>query len=80
MGGALPRNIEPELTKDLRWVEHFQERLNQPNPATLYDFNIEEQAETLDVCVDDIKEDEVADAIKAMKNKQQEWMKSQPRC
>ncbi len=54
--------------QDLRWMEHFQETLNQLNPGTLYGFNIKEQAETQDVCVDDIKEDEVANPIEAMKN------------
>ncbi|XP_078682172.1 uncharacterized protein LOC144916725 [Branchiostoma floridae x Branchiostoma belcheri] len=54
--------------QDLRWMEHFQETLNQPNPDTLFDFATEEPAETLEVCEEPIRREETAEAIKALKN------------
>ncbi|XP_078619529.1 uncharacterized protein LOC144886675 [Branchiostoma floridae x Branchiostoma japonicum] len=54
--------------QDLRWMEHFQETLNQPNPNTLFDFQAEEPVEDLDVCEEPIRIDETVQAIKAMKN------------
>ncbi|XP_019618826.1 PREDICTED: uncharacterized protein LOC109465826 [Branchiostoma belcheri] len=54
--------------QDQRWVEHFQETLNQPTPDTLYDFGTEETAEQLDVCEEPVRKEETEEAIKAMKS------------
>ncbi|CAH1266795.1 Hypp3576 [Branchiostoma lanceolatum] len=53
--------------QDLRWREHFQETLNQPNPDTLFDFAAE-PVETLEVCEEPIRREETEEAIKALKN------------
>lgn len=58
------------LTKEeqnARWIEHFQETLNQPNPPALYDFESEPHQPLLDVNMDDITQIEVNRAIKGLK-------------
>ena len=51
-----------------RWTEHFAEVLNQPVPATLFEFNQQEAAQQLDVSVADFTVQEVIKAIAKQKN------------
>ena len=52
-----------------RWVEHFSEVLNQPEPTGLFDFDTETQNATpLDVDLEDISVTEVSRAISKLKN------------
>lgn len=51
-----------------RWVEHFQETLNQLEPTTMYNFEAVDTQETLGVNTGEITIAEVKIAIKSLKN------------
>mgnify|MGYP003416956578 CR=1 FL=1 len=51
-----------------RWVEHFQEVLNQPTPASLFDFNSEANPTEINISESEITSQEVRKAIGKMKN------------
>ena len=55
--------------QETRWVEHFEETLNQPDPETTYNFDNEIHLPKLNVNVDVITEEETSSAISKMKNK-----------
>ena len=54
--------------QESRWVEHFEETLNQPDPETTCNFDNEIHLPKLNVNVDVITEEETASAISKMKN------------
>ena len=54
--------------QDARWVQHFQETLNQPNPTTTYDSDTYCQAVELDVNINAITIEETQAAIRMVKN------------
>ena len=54
--------------QETRWVEHFEETLNQPDPETTYNFDNEIHLPKLNVNVDVITEEETSSAISKMKN------------
>ena len=51
-----------------RWVEHFQEVLNQPTPASLFDFNSEANPTEINISESEITDQEVRKAIGKLKN------------
>jgi len=51
-----------------RWVEHFKEVLNQPEPLITYDFNTFPVPEELPSSLQNITEEETQRAIKSLKN------------
>ena len=54
--------------QDSRWVEHFKEILNQPEPPSTFDFTKENRAAPLDVQTSEITREETLEAIGALKN------------
>ena len=50
-----------------RWMEYFQEVLNQPSAPTLFNFN-EETSQKLPINIDPISEDEVERVIQKLKS------------
>ncbi|XP_072167451.1 uncharacterized protein [Diadema setosum] len=62
------KTLASEEEQNARWVEHFQEVLNQPDPPSLIDFSEEDVMEPLDLDTGQITEAEVLRAIKALKN------------
>ena len=54
--------------QEARWVEHFEETLNQIDPETTYHFNEEIHLMKLNVNIDVITEEETASTIPKMKN------------
>ena len=57
-----------EEEQNKRWVEHFKEVLNQPDPPTTFDFSNFELRPLLKVTLGKISKKEVRKAIKALKN------------
>ena len=51
-----------------RWIEHFKDVLNQPDPESPMDFGSEPKQESLQVDTGDISEDEVKRAVARLKN------------
>ena len=49
--------------QETRWVEHFEETVNQPDPETTYNFDNEIRLPKLNVNVDVITEEETSSAI-----------------
>ena len=54
--------------QETRWVEHFEETLNQSDPEIIYNFDNEIHLPNLNVNVDVITEEEITSAISKMKN------------
>uniref|UniRef100_A0A915J4E2 Reverse transcriptase domain-containing protein n=1 Tax=Romanomermis culicivorax TaxID=13658 RepID=A0A915J4E2_ROMCU len=54
--------------QNIRWAEHFQETLNQLEPTTIYNFEVENAQEELVVTTNKITIQEVKIAIKNLKN------------
>ena len=54
--------------QNARWIEHFKDTLNQPNPSLLYDFITEHIPEELPVTTEAIGTREVQLTVKALKN------------
>ena len=54
--------------QDARWMEHFKETLNQPEPPFTFDFTSEPKAPPLPVDLGKITKEETATATKAIKN------------
>ncbi|PIO73735.1 hypothetical protein TELCIR_04284 [Teladorsagia circumcincta] len=52
-----------------RWLEHFQNVLNQPSPMETYYFDEMDPAEELDVNTGDITSEETDEAIKCLRSK-----------
>lgn len=46
-----------------RWMEHFWETFNQPDPTTTYDFDVENEVNTGNITLEEVKI-----AIKSLKN------------
>ena len=63
--GKILNNKEEQ---NARWVQHFQETLNQPNPTTTYEFDTHRQAVELDVNINAITIEETQAAIRMLKN------------
>ena len=63
--GKILNNKEEQ---NARWVQHFQETLNQPNPTTTYDFDTHRQAVELDLNISAITIEETQAAIRRLKN------------
>ncbi|XP_078682384.1 uncharacterized protein LOC144916861 [Branchiostoma floridae x Branchiostoma belcheri] len=61
------KTLLSEEEQNQRWAEHFKETLNQPEPQEVYTFP-DVDGNELDVDCDNITEDEVANAIKNLKN------------
>ena len=72
-GGNVPvkdkngKTLLSEQEQSERWVEHFRETLNQPEPDTLVNFDVEEAVEELDVKTGAITVEEVETAVKKIK-------------
>ena len=62
------RTLIAKEEQNARWLEHFKETLNQPNPSLLYDFTTEHIPEELPVTTEAIEAREVQLAVKAFKN------------
>ncbi|XP_071479245.1 uncharacterized protein, partial [Diadema antillarum] len=62
------KTLASEEEQNARWVEYFQEVLNQPDPPSLIDFSEEDIMESLDLDTGQITEAEVFRAINALKN------------
>ena len=62
------RILQTEEEQNKRWVEHFKEILNQPEPTETFDFPEEENCQQLDVKTGIIEEDEMNKAINRLKN------------
>ncbi|CAF1405574.1 unnamed protein product [Adineta ricciae] len=59
------------LTKeeqDARWIQHFQESINQPNPTTIFDFANFLNADNIEANLGTITEAETRKAIAMLKN------------
>ncbi|VDO62386.1 unnamed protein product [Heligmosomoides polygyrus] len=63
-GGKLLVRDEEQIE---RWVAHFKEVLNQPEPSDTYDFRDEEEESVLEVYMGDITLEETDRAIKSLK-------------
>ena len=66
-GKALKRTSEED--QNTRWMEHFKEVLNQPDPLSYMNFTNEEVLDTLEVNTNQIIEDEVDKAIACLNDK-----------
>lgn len=62
------RTLQSREEIEARWVEHFQEMLNQPIPCTMFDFTNTIPPKKLDVDVGPISTTEVRIAIRSLKN------------
>ena len=60
--------LSSEEEQNHRWIEHFREVLNQPDPPSFLNFNSYEVMHPLEVNTDEIRITEVLKAIKTLKN------------
>ena len=61
--------LSSEEEQNHRWIEHFREELNQPDPPSFLNFDSYEVIHPLEVNTDEIRITEVLKAIKTLKNK-----------
>ena len=60
--------LSSEEEQNHRWIEHFREVLNQPDPPSFLNFDSYEVMQPLEVNIDEIGITEVLKAIKTLKN------------
>ena len=60
--------LSSEEEQNHRWIEHFREVLNQPDPPSFLNFDSYEVMQPLEVNTDEIRIREVLKAIKTLKN------------
>ena len=60
--------LSSEEEQNHRWIEHFREVLNQPDPSSFLNFDIYEVMHPLEASTDEIRITEVLKAIKTLKN------------
>ena len=64
--GKVLLTLEEQLT---RWVEHFNEVLNQPIPTSLFDFSNDiEEAEELELPLNEFSEEEIQNCLQELPN------------
>jgi len=75
------RLLLTEREQNLRWKEHFEEVLNQPEPLLAADFGDTVMADSLEVYKGHIKIEEVQSAVNSLTiTRQQAWMRYLLRC
>ena len=62
------RTLQTEEEQNARWVEHFKEILNQPEPTETFSFPEDENGEQLNVEIGLITEEEIKKAIERLEN------------
>lgn len=58
--------------QDQRWVEHFRESLNQPEPKSTFVFDLRDFSPELQVKTDTMTDDEVEQAVKKLNRTRQQ--------